>query len=386
MKYFIEDKVISDYCRLFNSQDDEPYICDYPNAAAEDFMLREIPRFESPDPVFNEIWYFRWWSFRKHIKTTPYGRVIIEFMPDVRWAGPFNTINCPAGHQLREARWLNDKAFAEEYLQFWFNPDTGALPRKYTYWAATSALDVVSVTGNKALLPKLYPALCDNYVEWKKSHQRENGLFVQGDGWDGMECSIGGSGYRATINSCMAAEARSLSVIARICGDAAGEASYQKEYETLRALMEERLWNEEKKFFTSRREEDESFVDVRELHGYTPWYYFNDMDEHYDCAWRLLTDTAGFMAPYGPTTAERKHPEFKLDLTGHDCKWNGPSWPFSTSVTLTGLAKLLQKRPSAAISKRDYFDTLACYARSNYLREEGRAIPWIDENLDPLYR
>ncbi|UKI32701.1 MAG: hypothetical protein L6W00_03825 [Lentisphaeria bacterium] len=77
-------------------------------------------------------------------------------------------------------------------------------------------------------------------------------------------------------------------------------------------------------------------------------------------------------------------PGFRLDRGGHECQWNGPSWPFATSVTLTALARLLHERESAAVGRRAYFETLSCYTRSHYLREENRTIPWIDENLDPF--
>ena len=384
VKDFIDRRIVAEYCQRFNAQDEEPYQGDVPNARAEDFLIAEIPRFECPDPVFQEIWYFRWWSFRKHIRRTPFGRIILEFMPDVPWAGAFNTINCPAAHQLREARWLKDKGIAEEYLSFWLNPEAKAAVRSYTFGVASAALDVVAVTGKDSLALELYPALCANYAKWKETHLGPDGLFRQQDGRDGMECSIGGSGYRVTINSCMAAEAMALAAIGRRVGDTQQAELYRQEAEQLRQLIETRLWNDEAEFFMTRREEDGAFVQVRELHGYTPWYYFPKMAEKYDLAWRQLLDPEGFLAPFGPTTAERRHPGFQLDRSGHECQWNGPSWPFATSVTLTGLARLLHERTSAEIGCRGYFETLTCYTRSHYLRENGQVIPWIDENIHPF--
>ena len=49
----------------------------------------------------------------------------------------------------------------------------------------------------------------------------------------------------------------------------------------------------------------------RELIGYVPWQF--DLPEQgrgYERAWRLLMDTAGFAAAYGPTTTERHDPQF----------------------------------------------------------------------------
>ncbi len=373
---FLNSDMVVKYCRRFNGEDRELYVYDIPDKDAAEFLAEEAPRFECPDPVLTEIWHFRWWSFRKHIRTTPFGRVILEFLPPVGWAGPFNTINCPAAHQLREARWFRDKGIAEEYMRFWMNPEAHALVRKYTFGAASAALDVAAVTGNTVMLKDLSAALEQNYAAWKRDHQLPDGLFIQSDNYDGMEESIGGSGIRATINSCMTGEAYALGLIS-------GKLSYTEEGRQLQRKMEDTLWNPEAGFFMTRHTEDRSFVNVRELHGYTPWYYL-DMDPKYDRAWKFLTDPDGFSAPYGLTTAEQRHPEFQISLEGHDCKWNGPVWPFATSVTLTALARLLHQRTPESVSRRAYFLSLMTYARSHYLTENGRTVPWIDEDQDPF--
>ena len=53
-------------------------------------------------------------------------------------------------------------------------------------------------------------------------------------------------------------------------------------------------------------------------------------------AWREIKDPAGFFAPRGLTTAERRHPDFRSHGTG-TCEWDGAVWPFATSQTLNGL-------------------------------------------------
>lgn len=382
MHYLLDRRSIGDYCRKFNALDQELYCGDIPNKDAGDFLLANIPGLDCPDPVMQEIWHFRWWSFRKHIRSTPFGRVILEFMPDVPWAGPFNTINCPAAHQVREARWLADQAVAEEYLQFWLDPATGAEVRKYTFGPASSVLDAVNVSGNTELAKKRYPALKENYRAWQKSHRLPNGLFRQIDNYDGMEISVGGSGIRATINSCMAGECYALGRIAELCGNAAEAAEFTRQGAELQQKMEDALWHPGKQFFMTRNEETFEQVDVRELHGYTPWYFL-EMDPRYDAAWRLLSDPEGFSAPYGLTVTEQNHPGFVIAREGHECQWNGPVWPFATAVTLTGLANLLHKRTPETIGNRAYFNHLMTYTRSHYLTENGKTLPWIDENMDP---
>jgi hypothetical protein len=78
--------------------------------------------------------------------------------------------------------------------------------------------------------------------------------------------------------------------------------------------------------------ENTRLVDVRELHGFTPWYFhLPERGAGYEVAWKQLMDPEGFRAPFGPTTAEQRHPRFTISYTGHECQWNGPSWPFATA-------------------------------------------------------
>lgn len=52
-----------------NQNDEELYIQFIPNAQTDDFLKRNIPYFSCPDKELEKTYYFRWWPFRKHIKT-----------------------------------------------------------------------------------------------------------------------------------------------------------------------------------------------------------------------------------------------------------------------------------------------------------------------------
>ena len=92
MHYLLDRRSIGDYCRKFNALDQELYCGDIPNKDAGDFLLANVPGLDCPDPVMQEIWHFRWWSFRKHIRSTPFGRVILEFMPDYDIVGGYGDL------------------------------------------------------------------------------------------------------------------------------------------------------------------------------------------------------------------------------------------------------------------------------------------------------
>ncbi|MGQ8335146.1 MGH1-like glycoside hydrolase domain-containing protein [Sunxiuqinia sp. A32] len=394
----------SNYINQFNEEDEELYVQYVPNDQAGIFLKENIPYFQCPDKELEKSYYFRWWTFRKHIKNTPAGFVITEFLPDVPWAGKYNTICCPAGHHFYEGRWLHNSTFLHDYANFWFKG--GGSPRSYSFWAANSILAFTSIIQNNELVIDLLPYLVENYEEWEKSNLCEDGLFWQVDNRDGMEVSVGGSGKRATINSYMIGDAKAIAQIAKAAGNTELMNTYNEKAEKLTKLLLATLWDSKDEFFKTmplKSEELEKLkenqylgtftkyagdtmklVDVRELHGYTPWY-FNIPENKHSVAWKFLFASSGFKAPYGPTTTEQSHPGFEVIYEGHECQWNGPSWPFATSITLKALANLLRNYNQSIISKSDFVQLLQTYSNSHRrINEKGKKVCWIDENINPF--
>jgi hypothetical protein len=392
----LSNEALEAYVAAFNRNDQELYRQHISNDRAAVWMGENIPLFECPDKEIEEIYYFRWWTFRKHLKENPDGFVVTEFLPPVSWAGRHNTISCAAAHHFREGRWLRETRYLDDYAHFWLRGGGEVRTciethRGYSFWIAESLLAQARVTGRFDLCLELLPDLIANYEGWERDQRDANGLFWQRDDRDGMECSISGKlapnelGYRATINSYMYGDALAIAEIAERAGDGVCTERFQRKAAEIKRLTQEHLWDAEARFFkVLPRVERPTLSDARELHGYTPWY-FNLPDPDKSAAWAQLMDLKGFYAPFGPTTAEQRHPEFAVSYEGHACQWNGPSWPFSTSVTLTALANLLIDYPQDILTRKDYFETLKIYTRSHRLRiDDSRVVPWIDENLNPF--
>lgn len=340
-----------------------------------------IPLVEISDQAVEEIYYFRWHTFCRHIEEIPGGHVVTEFLPQVPWAGKYNSISCPAGHHFYEGRWLHDPKYLEDCARFWMSDE--AEPRRYSFWAADSFWAFCEITGNYALCESLYERLKENFAGWEKEKGMANGLYYQIDDRDGMEYSIGGSGCRPTINAYMYADALALSKIARRMGKRDEASTFSEKAERIRRRMDELLWDEEACFYkTLAEKENYHKASVRELIGYVPWYFHMPGSDK-SKAWRFLKDEKYFAAPYGPTTAERNHPDFMKEFD-HECLWNGPSWPFATAQTLTALGNLLTDQEQNEMQPDDYYQLLHQYASCHYLTENGKTVPFIDENLDPF--
>ena len=369
------------YIDSFNANDYELYPGYIRNSTSWDFLKGNIPLFDCPDKDIETTYYFRWWTYRKHIEQTPGGFVVTEFLPSVPWAGKDNSINCAAGHHFYEGRWLADPRFLNDYSVFWFHK--GGNPQLYSTWLADAVWARYLVNGDASLLKQLLPDLVTNYEGWENGHLGPDGLFWQSDDRDGMEMSISGSGERPTINSYMYGDALAIANIADLVGQPGLAKQYRNKAAALKRLVQEKLWNKDAQFFEVTPRNGTEVADVRELLGYTPWY-FNLPDASKSVAWKEVMDRQGFFAPYGLTTAEQRSPRFTVSYRDHECQWNGPSWPYATAVTLTAMANLLNNYRQDVVSKRDYFNLLKIYAKSQHLkRDDGRVVSWIDEDLDP---
>jgi hypothetical protein len=387
----LSTEITDPYVSSFNKNDNELYKNSIPNKDASAFLKQHIPLFECPDKEIEEIYYFRWWTYRKHLKKTPDGWVVTEFLPKVNWSSVYNVINCPAGHQIYEGRWLRDPVFIRDYIRFYFT-HKGAGPRRYSFWAADATLAFHQVQPDLPWLTDTVPMLVKNYEAWEKSHREPSGLFHQRGDRDGMEISgstamIGkDDNIRPTINSYMYGDANAIAQMAQLTGKKDIAKRFSADAKKIRSLTHEYLWNDELKHFLTRpRDLSKGHALVREQIGFVPWYFhLPEKNKGYEVAWKQLTDPKGFQAPYGPTTVEQRHKTFKISYKGHECQWNGPSWPLSTTHTLKALANAIRDYPGTPLSKKDYFDTLKIYTKSHRLkRPDGSVVPWIDENLNP---
>lgn len=210
--------------------------------------------------------------------------------------------------------------------------------------------------------------------------------------------------FAPPFNSYQYGDAKALAKIAAMLGKAEDEQYFLREATAVKEKTDTCLWGKDAQFYKTLSDtvhlnnmsvpidkstlhdflNSDSFrrADVREQIGYVPWY-FDLPDEDKSMAWKFLNDENHFVAPHGPTTAERCHPRF-MEEHPHECLWNGPSWPFATSQTLTALGNLLANYKQDIMTKHDYFALLKQYANSHFLEQNGQRKPFIDEDQDPF--
>jgi len=385
---------MQDYVAKFNENDVELYQNELPNSRVPNWMQANIPVFACSDKTIEETYYFRYWTYRKHIRKTPEGHVVTEFLPTVPWSGQYNAIVCPVAHQINEGRWLADRSFLHDYIRHFAFGDP-ELTKVYLYQNGfiSAVCDYVLSFGELVFGEELFPALLSQYEFLKQKHATEYGLYWCIDNYDGMEYSISGNGLRPTINAYLCGDAYELSRLAEALHKANLAESLMNEHLSLKKAINETLWNKADAFFETVHAESQSdapdfdFKDaahhVKEAIGFVPFaYHAADADKV--AAFRYLEDPSCFAAPFGPTTADQSHPLFNKNPVDHECLWDGPSWPYATTQILDAMIAVLKASPTPSFSPESFVRLLRQYASCHYRDENGRRLNWIDENLDPF--
>lgn len=372
------------YVDRFNGMENENVANLIPNTKSWEWMRQNVPAFECPDKDFEEVYWYRWWTYRKHIRQYPDYIAITEFLTAK------NPVSSAVGHHVLEGRWLRDKQYVDQNLLYWLRGTDGKPhdPQNFSSWTVWSAYQRYLVNGDRAFVVGMLDDFLRDYIGWeeKKLHTDgpNRGLFWQFDSRDAMEESISGSrthkNPRPSINSYMYGNALAIAAVADLAGKPEVAADYRAKAAALKALVQDKLWDAEAKFFKVRFE-DGSLSDAREEIGFIPWYFElpdKASDRGHERAWAQLTDPEGFWAPAGITTAERRHPKFR----SHGCcgcEWDGAVWPFATSQTLTALANLLNDYPPQPhVTRQTYFDALKTYAKAHH--HDGK--PYVGEYHD----
>ena len=371
------------YVDYFNTMEPEGIQQAIPNKYSWQWMTQNVPLFDCSNKDFEELWYFRWWTLRKHLKLTPVGYAMTEFLVNRSYADQYNLIASGVGHHILESRWLRNPMYLDQVMNTWYKGNDGQPMKKiinFSSWMPFSLWGRYLVDGRKDWIVSMLPSLEWEYNHWESTHTREGGFYWQADVQDAMEETISGGRkkkyLRPSINAYMYGNAFAIGHIAQLSGDDNKAKTYFDKADDLKEKVHQKLWNEQHQFFETHR--IDSSANVREAIGFMPWYTKMAKDEaKYGVAWQQAGDPQGFSAPYGQTTAERRHPQFRTHGVGK-CEWDGAVWPFATSQTLTAMANYINDYSNPVVGDSLYYAELEKYMQSQHMRGK----PYIGEYLD----
>ena len=378
-------------------------------AGVEDpiWFEQNVPFLDVPDEQIQNVYYYRLQTYKEHLVYTgaQYGYMASEFLQPVSYGAPYGGVVAAAGHHINEGRWLSDQTYGNDVVNYWLsgpgqfskpatedvNPNTVDWAHEYSFWAASSVYRQFLVTGDQDFIIGQLENLVKQYRGWDNQFNTSLGLYWQVPVWDASEYSAasyessdpyhGGAGFRPTINGYQYGDAVAISAIATMANNLTLASEYTQRADELKSAMQTHLWSSNLQFFMHLARDGnptEALLTTREIMGYIPWM-FNMPEASDSVAFKELLDAEGFAATYGPTTTERRSQWFMYEASSC-CRWDGPSWPFATSQTLTGLENLLNDYPAQSyISSADYLTLLRQYAATQY----RNGTPYVAEAHDP---
>lgn len=375
-----------------------------------------LPFFESADPAIDAVYYYRWGLFRAHQRDLgAEGFITTEFADDVDWQRhPYASLNDASGFHIAEGRWLNDRRFTDDYIAFMY---AGGNDRHFTDHMADSVWGRYLADGDRAAALRHLPVMRHIYRLWDEKFDFTKGLYFVEPLLDATEYTVssidasggkdgfrGGDSFRPSVNAYMFANARALSRMAQMAGDAAMATEYAGRAEALRARVLADLWSPALSHFIDRHQTSNAHVRywqpirARELVGYLPWMV--DLvpdDARYAKAWAHLLDPQSLAGRAGMRTVEQSYAyymrQYRYLGTAPECQWNGPVWPYQTTQVLTAMANLLDHHDATGgVTRGDYMRLLRQYAalhvrpdgpldiEEDYHPETGRAIVGLDRS------
>lgn len=367
------------------------------------WYTNRIPLFQSSDSTLNDVYYYRWQIFRAHQRDLgANGFISTEFLDDVSWQlNPFASLNDATGFHLGEGRWLRDRRYAHDYVDFMYayhaESDTYGNDRHFSEAIADAAWRLYLVDGDLASLTPHLAAMQTIYDQWADHFDTTKGLYwveplldateytiSSIDASGGLDGFTGGDAFRPSINSFQYANARAIALLAAATGDAATAGTYDARAAALQGNFTEGLWNSTLTHFVDRYQVTNSYVTYwdpirgRELAGLTPWNWDVVPDSAtYAGAWAHAQSTAELKTAAGLLGTVEPSYEYYMRQYRYDaasglkeCQWNGPVWPFQMTSVLGGLGNLLDHYSAKGpVTSTDYVSLMRAYAELHYISE-----------------
>jgi hypothetical protein len=304
-------------------------------------------------------------------------------------------------HHIYEGRWLHDDRYINGYIENLYH---GGNNRRYSESIADAMYARYLVNADTAFLVQQLDSMKQIYEAWYDHWDSSKKLYwipAMPDATEYTIASIDASGgkdgfddgeaFRPTINSYMYGNATAIAKVAALAGDRSVSEKYLRRADSLKTNIQQNLWNDSLQHFTDRLKVDNEYVHYwnfirgRELAGMIPWYFDVPADNAtYAAAWSHVLDTNNLLGLYGLRTNEPSYEYYFKQFVYFEGKrgsqWNGPSWPYQTSQTITAMANLLNDYKQHAVTNTDYLKLLRLYTRQHFL-PDGKIN--LVENYDP---
>ncbi|ONI93100.1 hypothetical protein ALI22I_00105 [Saccharothrix sp. ALI-22-I] len=143
---------------------------------------------DTPDDTIDRVYYYRWSTYKRALRYTVPGTGYISTEYDNPvWYSGGNTAGSneahsalvdAAGYHIQDGRWLRNRDFAGDYLDFWLRGGGNFSARNFSEWIASAAYQRCLVTGDDTQLKVYLPQFIALYKKWDSNFT--NDITVNG--------------------------------------------------------------------------------------------------------------------------------------------------------------------------------------------------------------
>lgn len=358
----------------------------------DDYMawFDDVPAFSCSDPMLTACWYYRFYILRKNLACPDLGRmpgrVFYEgrsHRSDKRPGGPekgwefSRLIPLSTPMHVQDVRWMRAPSLAEDALTaLTFATDENGVfavtsvdeaKLEYANYSAWALYLWYQTSGDLEAAKRLLPAFkadakavfritgCEkDALQIETTHAR-TGKEYQPSYWFFGEdrfpekvrpAKVGYTPLKRVDRSVYSyLNFVGLARLCRLAGDDEAE-WFAATADRMRRDILEKMWDADSGFFCDLHHETDEKALVKNIVGYYPFWAGITGPEHLKAFDYLFSD-AYFSLGSGYASVAKDCPVFSQNggwrgdyFKGRNgCMWNGPSWPYTTGITLDGLAR-----------------------------------------------
>ncbi len=299
-----------------------------------------IPYFDSSDPAFKKMWYYRWWIVRFNMVDFRDGATG-DLRNHAFYEGKLgfdNPIGFAIPAQIKELTYLRDPEYALSQLRNSYanRADNGAVldPPGSPYWGETYSHWIVQAAAElnrvhpipQQTLAELLPQMAADVRAWATSYDQDGDALperarprVTGYDldilswwhWSGArldQTARPPSMERVDLASFVYANAIGMVELATAAGDEALAAEFATLAAKIRDAATAKLWDPETEFFYPQRAGDDQRAPYRELHGLFAFTTLLAPNQPpYTNALRYLVDPQEFWSRFPPVITSQAH-------------------------------------------------------------------------------
>ncbi len=350
-----------------------------------DWFIKNVPNFDTDNEDLKKVYYYRWFLLYRNLKTPKDVIKEIPFENEVMYESPAGAwFGCPIGLSvplhIDEAKWLKTPSvsysdvlnFAQHYGNYhaYIQYTPMAIWNLYKKYPCIEFIkenyEKISAYTKKQLSKVDESGVPFTFGSWVTGAEYQPSFYEHAEPkWDWLQDNEGMSlGYQATKIyrldeiSYLMQNCYGTAMLAKVVDNKEDYELYYNKYLFIKDYLIKNHYDKDSGLFYDKDEKTGKLC--KESLGYDAFALYMsdifDFDGGIENLVKGLMEESKFLTNFGTTTITKQNPMYWFGncIVGptnasvkephfYGCCWNGPVWPYATSIVLDGLGSICKK-------------------------------------------